>query len=160
MRAHTPTHCKEDREEDWREKIESEDQNRKSNIQQHNSWRKMKQGIGEEEVLKGSSQNWLHCQTESAHHTHNGQKQTHTNVILLGNFRGDKNSLQATKKKNQVLNKGSWKHIFKYARYLKNYFLQTFYSESYWRTGLTKMREHTKKEKDIDCMKKRIQQKR
>lgn len=59
----------------------------------------------------------------------NGQKQTHTNVILLGNTqnRGDKNSLQATKKKNQVLNKGSWKHLFKYARYLKNYFLYTFF---------------------------------
>ena len=36
----------------------------------------MKQGTGEEEVLKGSSQNWLNCQTQSAHHTHNGQKQT------------------------------------------------------------------------------------
>ena len=110
MRAHTPTHCKEDREEDWREKIESEDQNRKSNIQQHNSWRKMKQGIGEEEVLKGSSQNWLHCQTESAHHTHNGQKQTHRRPHLsttAGNTKAKRRLMKLPGKSKLVIYKES-----------------------------------------------------
>lgn len=39
----------------------------------------------------------------------NGQKQTHTNTRLLGNFRteGTKNILKAPKEKSQVLDKGS-----------------------------------------------------